>query len=261
MIIREVHWEIKQRYNKMDSNSKKDFTPMELDALIWDVVMDYVEIFYSGNNLKKYKLGFEVTQQRIDMLSSLVVTDSLQPSLIPNVTSLNKYEFYLGTPNLVEDYLHLVRVYANTNCGKINVKIERHGDLNYILEDSFRKPSKRWRRLVGTLSKSSSNDYESSLYIHSENDFIVDNLDIEYIKVPIRPYFGGYNSIEYNQCIKVNGSNCNDFYNNATTIPVMTDINENYHGLLVDMVVQEISRRLEDGNRFSLKQDKIQTIT
>lgn len=264
MIIRELHWEFKQRYNKQDSNFKKDFTPMEIDALLWDAILEYVEIFYSGNNSKKYKLGFEVTQQRIDMLSSLVVGQPLQPALTPDTVNNNKYEFYLSQTNgqLVEDYMHLVRAYADTNCGKVGIKIERHNDLSYVLGDAFRKPSKKWKRLVGVIEKSSNPLVESSLYVYSTDDFIIDSINIEYIKCPVRPYFGGYNSIAYNQCVTEGSPNCDTlYYNAANTNPITSDLPAKYHHLIAAIAAQEVSRRLEDANRFSLKQDKIQTIT
>ncbi len=267
MIIREAQWEFKQRYNKLDSNFKKDLTPMEIDALFWDAIQEYVEIFYSGNNFKKFKLGFEVTQQRIDMLSTLVISSPLQAPITPDVIlSNNKYEFFLNSTEgqLEFDYYHLIRVNARTNCGLVNVKIERHEDLNYVLEDAFRKPNKKWRRLVGVIEKSSNPLVESSLCIYSTADFVIEEIEIEYIKIPIRPYFGGYNSIAYNKCIAddIDEEICEEtYYNATTTLPIDFDIPQMYHGIVIDIAVQEIARRLEDVNRFSLKQDKIQTIT
>lgn len=265
MIIREIHWEVKQRYNKLDTNSKKDFTPMELDALIWDAILEYVEIFFSGNNAKKYKFGFEVTQQRIDMLSSLVVSKPLQSSITPDVITDNKYEFYLSQANgqLISPYYHFIRASAATTCGLVNVKMERHNDLNYVLTDAFRKPSKKWKRLVGVIERSSNPLVESSLYIYSEPGFTIANLDLEYLKYPLRPYFGGYNSIEYNNCVSTGGTDCTINFDN-TALPTLartSDLPAKFHTIIVDIVVQELARRLEDGNRFSLRQDKIQTIT
>jgi len=264
MIIREIHWEVKQRYNKLDSNFKKDLTPMEIDALIWDVVVDYVDIFYSGNNSKQYKFGFEVTQQRIDMLSSLVISKPLQPSLTPDSISDDKYEFYLSEEGqLVAPYFHLIRAYATTDCGIVNVKIERHNDLNYVLEDAYRKPSRKWKRLVGVIESSTNSLVESSLYVHSEPGFVITSLDLEFIKCPVRPYFGGYNSIEYNNCVATSGASCTTNFDNVSlpTLARTIDIPSKYHPIVVDMAVQELSRRLEDGNRFGLRKEKIQTIT
>lgn len=81
MTIERLHQEIKFRWNKMNSNHKKDFFPELLDDAINKTIEDYVEIFYSGANPKHYNFGFEVNQQMIDMLRTLVVPEKTYPAL------------------------------------------------------------------------------------------------------------------------------------------------------------------------------------
>lgn len=263
--IRELHYEFKLQYNKLDSNHKKDLSPLEIDSLLNYAQWEYIEIFYSGENVKKYKLGFEVTQQRIDMLSNLVIGKK-QPSLIPdNILANNCYEFYLDTTEgqLVEEYIHFVRASVQTNCGVINVEVERHNDLNMLLCDTYKKPSKKWKRLIAVIEASTNPNVESSLYVYSEDDFIIESLNLEYLKKPRDVFFGGYNSVKYNDCISkgIGIPTCQSQFYFSTTTPVDSEISSNYQYMLVNIATQEIARRLEDINRFQLKQEKINTIS
>jgi hypothetical protein len=248
MIIQRMHHEIKLRFNKLNSNHKADLTPAMIDDLINDAQHSYIEMFYSGNNLKKYKLGFEVTQQRIDMLSNLVEkpTTPLTSPLIHN----NRYEFSL---DIAPKYKHLVRAYAKTNCGLVNVTPIRHNDLNTILTDVQRGPSKLWRRLICATGTSTVDPENSSLYVYSEPGFIVDEVFIEYIREPRKVFFGGYDTLEY-----IHGDT--DAPMN-TDNPINSELADQYHTVLVDIVVQELSRILEDVNRFQLRQEKILSTT
>jgi hypothetical protein len=121
--------------------------------------------------LEEYALP-ETHQQRYDMVSNLVVTYPEQPSLIPTNLGDNIYEVNLS--DLKYDYLHFERAWATTNCGLVKVEIIGKGRLSDILNDQFQKPSKKWRRLIGTFAKSIDSN-EQSLYIYSENDFVVFN--------------------------------------------------------------------------------------
>jgi len=87
MTIERLHQEIKFRWNKLNSNHKKDLPGAYLDDALNKATDDFIEIFYSGNNSKEYKFGFEVIQQRIDMLQTLVVE---LPYSVANL-DVNKY--------------------------------------------------------------------------------------------------------------------------------------------------------------------------
>ena len=257
MIIRRMHWEFQQRVNKLDSSHKKDLTPMERDAILNNAIHLYTEIFYSGSNPKKYKLGFEVTQQRLDMLSSLVV-GLKQPVITPDNVVNGVSEFYLdsSTGQLIEPYIHFLRAYTNTNCGLVDIKLERHNDLNKILQDPHRKPSDKWKRKVAVIQQSTNVNSEKSLFVYSESP--ITEINIEYLRKPIEVYFGNYDSVEYTNCINTGGSNCTQFYNfsGSADTSVDCDLPIQYHDLVVDIAVQEFARILGDVNRFNLTQDK-----
>lgn len=249
MIIQRMHNEVKLRYNKLNSNHKKDLPPALIDDILNEAQHIYIEIFYASNKEKAYRYGFEATQQRIDMLDTLVVKpeERYKPVKLKN----DVYELELS--RLEYPYKHLVRAKARTNCGIVNITPIKHDALNVILEDAMRGPSKRWRRLISAQGKSTKSD-GSSIFIYSEPNFeIEDIISLEYIRRPRKVFFGGYNTLEF-----IHGDQ--SAYNENTE-PVNSELPENYHTVLVDIAVQELSRILEDGERFQLRRDKILTTT
>jgi len=260
MDITQMHWEFKQRANKLDSNHKKDLSDAEIDALINDIQHLYIETYYSGNIYNRNKLGFESVQQRTDMLSTLVVGQPEQVKLLPVLynSDLEVYEFDFD--GLKYKYKHLIRVYyIDPTCGKFNIKLEQHDDINLLLDDAFRGPSFQWRSLIATIKSSSDIDSESSLYVYTNGVIdISSGIYVEYIKEPVDVFLGTYDSIDYVNCINDGGNpaSCNVYYN-TTTDRVSSEIPENYHTLLIDMCVQEFARRLENINRYNLVTEKI----
>lgn len=255
-----MHWHIKFLARKLDTNNYRDLSPKEIDALINLSMWDFIEIFYSGNNFKQYKLGFEVTQQRIDMLSNLVIPKCIEPELIDE--ECGRYEVKLD--NLDPAYMHLVRAYIKTPCcGLINIKPKQHDDLNKVLTSKFQKPSKKWKRAISYMQSSSDDATNSSIIIETGNEFTIEEVCIDYIKCPQRVYFGNYDLKEGKN--KYVGYNTVPYITEGTSYqkgdpPVDPCISKKYYPLLVRMVVQEIHRILEDTTAFQLFRDKINTL-
>lgn len=240
MIIELWHYNFKLRYNKIDSQHKKDLNPAEIDEILNDAIKIWVEQQYSGNNNKK--VGAEVIQQKTDNLSSLLIQYPYQPIITTTIHNDNIYEFPLSTTKgLIHPYLHIMRVYGKIkNCSeKINVELVKHNDINFILTDPFRKPSNGvFKRLIGTFGKSSQTNIESSIFIYTDN-FEIDGIYPEYYKKPALVSIGGYKDI-----------------NNNLKTKVECDLPESFHTQIIDIAVQEVSRILEDINKFQLVSQK-----
>lgn len=246
MSIYKLHYLFKERFNKLNSNHYRGYTPMEIDQLLNDATMQFLE---------KYSFD-ESHQQKFDMVSNLVVVYPEQEELVPTLVDDNIYELKLS--DLTFPYLHLKRIWAQTNCGIIKVELVGQGRLNDVLNDQFQKPSKRWRRLVAALVKTSDSN-ATSLYIYSETNFTITGIRVEYLRKPAPVFFGGYNTPEYKQCVATNGFNCSEYYN--TTSPIQDlEVNENYHSLIVDIAVKEATRILKDPS-IQLQMEKINSIT
>lgn len=244
MTIERIHQEIKFRWNKLNSNHKKDFPQAYLDDSINKATDDFIEIFYSGNNSKEYKLGFEVTQQRTDMLQTLIPrnNDGSVLSYPATLISTNQYLVDLTTFN--PKYRHFLTAYVipvECTSKRIPITLIRTNDLETKLADHNTQPSLRWNRCLGLIR-----DNKIILYT---KDYTIDSINIEYIKNPKKVFSGGYNSLEY-----INGDL--NAYNSASP-KITSELPEQYHDLLVDMTVQYIARVLEDENKFQLQKEQI----
>jgi hypothetical protein len=240
MIIELWHYNFKLRYNKIDSQHKKDLNPAEIDEILNDAIKIWCETQYSGNNITKQ--GAEVTQQKIDNLSSLLIQFPVQPLVTSSLITEGVYEFPLSeTKGLIFPYFHLMRVYGKiTGCSeKVETSIIQHDDLTYVLSDPFKKPSNKFfKRLVATFGKSSIPEIESSLFIYTDG-FPIDGIYPEYYKKPNIVSIGGYKDI-----------------NNVIKTKVECDLPEPFHTQIIDIAVQEASRILGDTQSFQLDSQK-----
>ncbi len=248
MIIQKMHWLFKERYNKLNSNNYRDLSPYQIDEKINNSQIIFIEEFSYPEN----------TLQDLDMVGNLLVTTPEQPVLLPITVSGNVYQFNLSA--LKYPLLRIKRIVANTNCGNVliaDTQILGHDKLNIILDDFHQQPSKKWKRLVAVLAKSSTS-LTQNLYIYSAPGFVVTSIQIDYIRKPKEVFFGNYNSIEYAQCVASGGTNCNQYYN-LTAPPVDCEIDSRYHDLIVDYAVREAQRILKD-NSIQLTEQKIAQI-
>lgn len=238
MIIQKMHWLFKERYNKLNSNNYRDLSPYQIDEKIYNGMLMFLEEH-------SYP---ESTLQDFDMVGNLLVKSPEQPVLTPVTSANNVYQFNLSATKY--PLFKPKRIVANTNCGSVviaDTALVGHDKLNSLLNDFHQKPSKKWKRLVATLGKSSTANHQN-LYIYSETGFTITSIQVEYIRKPKEVFFGGYNTIEYLDCQATPGStNCNQFYNESTQ-PVDCEIDERYHDLIVDYAVREAQRILKDNS-------------
>jgi len=221
MIISKMHWLFKERYNRNSSNYYPDFSPMQIDQFINDAV----EIALQQYGVREDKQMF------FDMLSPLLTSVVL--------TSTN------NSFQLPENYFYSKRIVADTDCGLVKVIVVGHGKLNDVLNDAFQKPSKRWGRIIGVF-----NDTGLQLYADHE----ISAVNLEYYRAPTPVFFGGYDTLEYLDCVR-NRGNCAEFYSRATE-PKHCDVAPAYHARIVDMAVREAQRTLAQ-QEITLTQDKI----
>lgn len=227
MIISKMHWLFKERFNRSSSNFYPDYAPMQIDQFINDAV----EILLQKHASREDKQLF------FDMLSPLLIKDTITGS-----------EGLYNLQKLKEPYFYTKRIIANTDCGPMKVIIEGHGRLNDILLDAFQKPSNKWRRVIGVFEG-------SNVRIFSEST--VESLTIDYYKYPKQVFFGGYDTLEYLNCIKTS-NNCSGFYSKLSS-PQDCEISHTYHARVVDVAVQEAQRVLGQEN-IALTTNKIDSI-
>lgn len=255
MTISRMRQEIKLHWNKLNSNHKQDIPTAYLDDIINAAIDEYVEMFYSGHNPKQFQVGFEITQQRIDMLSTLVVPHkSISASLIsPSINWEPTYRIRFS--QLTPKYRHFLRgsiLVASCNNLAIPIDIQRHNELDIKLRDENTKPSLTWKRCLGAIKQDTSNSTPDSalfLYVPEEVTGATLTCDLEYLRKPVKVFSGGYDSLEYllgdTTAYKSSDSSVN------------CDLPEDFHNVVVSIAVQIIARILEDNNKNLITEEKI----
>lgn len=228
------HQEFKRRYNKIDSNHKKDFPPAFIDDILYEAALDYVDIFSGNNSNKALRYGFEEVQMRTDMLYTLVKSISLV--LSNPTTEFGMYKYEVNTPS---DYMHSVRLFVvSDTCGDIEADIKTHNILD--LNDAYQKPSVKWNNISVIFNN-------KKFIIYSDEELT--RLKGEYIKIPTKPFIGGYDTLEY---LKGDKS-----YPNKNSSPINMDIPEPYCDVVVDIAKENVSGDLGDYNTVQNLQNKL----
>lgn len=247
MTTLEWHYDFKLKIDKVDSLSKDDFHPAEIDWLLNESVEVFMKQRYGlTNNVSK---GFEVTQKRIDDLKTLVIKSpsSIQPAL-PVVlidTKHGMYEAKLG--DLEFNYYFLIRAEASiskSDCTKcVGVTNVQHDDLTAALNDSFQKPNFEWGEVVAVFGKETQPiSNKGSLYLYSNGEFVIDNVYIEYLKEPTRISVAGYTRMD-----------------GSPSLAVQSDMPDHTHREIVDLAVQIASGIIESPEYVQFKQLKLAT--
>lgn len=246
MSISEMHWEFDFRYNKLNSNDKKQLTPMEKDALLNDATLRIVEYIYKGVKEKAINQQLDFNQFSMDSLSSIMVSESapLQVVRQPSV----------DLTSLQNKYLHFVRAAVNTDCGSFNLRIVQSDDLNMLLKDQYGGPSSKWRRALGVF-------IGDKLNIYLPDNVSASSVQIDYLKYPAVLYYGSYSlpSFTYSGYDSVSRVTTGVGYQIGDA-PVSSDLPEHLHTVIVDMAVEQVSKRLYDANQAQFMQDNISSI-
>jgi hypothetical protein len=232
MIITKMHWLFKERYNRSSSNYYPDYSPAQIDQLLNAAGEDMLHQFAAR----------EDKQMFFDMMSPLLTTDVLEP--VSNDGSVYKFDL----SQLEKPYFYNKRIVAKTDCGSVKVNIIGHGTLNDVLADALQRPSKTWNRIYGVFQ-------EGGITLYT--DHIVDSIKIEYYRVPKPVFFGGYDTFEYLNCLKLS-TNCTQFYSKESNTQDC-EFDANYHTRIVDFAVREAQRTLGQ-QEIALTVNKVDTL-
>ena len=192
MTIEEAHYDFKIKMDRVDTISKPDFSVEEIDWLLNEAQQVFIKKRFNSST-DSLKLGFENTQKRIDDLSTLMVTQPLQPPIVPAFIE-GVYELDLA--NLQYPYLFMVKLSAEitlNNCTKIvPLKPIQSDDLTDALRDPFNKPSLDSIPFNYGLSTSTNN---TSIYMYP-GSATINKVYPSYIYTPPRVNLGTYTYID-----------------------------------------------------------------
>lgn len=235
-----LHFKLEQGYNKLSNNHQKYLTDVEKDEVLNTAIFEYLEIFIHGRNPKNFNIGFEVTQQRIDMLHTLVVSYPEFPK--QELTLLDDKIFYYEFPKDYRSY-RSARVFEVQCDIAYDVNIEQHGDLATARRSFHRRTSKRFQYIIGTIRN-------NRLYLYPEDELTPSKLELTYIRKPAKVCKGTYPSLENR-----------NRDNPPLQLKQDCDLPEEYVDIIVSIAVQELARRFSDGNTKNIQTDKLINLT
>lgn len=246
MLLKEWHYDFSIKMDKVDSLSKRNFTPAEKDWILNEAISLFVKQRYGQNNSKK--AGFESIQKRTDDLRTLQIKSpsAIQPGVVPVRHQGDIYEFKIS--DFAFPYWFLTRLTAKgkkEDCIKeIFLRQVQHDDLSVALEDEFYKPDFTWGEALAVEARTDEtlND-EGSIYVYTDNFEIVE-IYPEYVKKPNKVWIGTYNSLDGKHAVGDAVVEC--------------DLPEHTHNEIVDLAVAECSRIIEHPSFVQLKQQKLQ---
>jgi hypothetical protein len=242
MTIEKIHREVNLRWDEISQSQYRELTDVEMDSYINFTIFHYVETFTTGRKTRPW-VGFEINRPMIDRVSTLIVGYPEDEGITETSITNGIYEYELE--NLAFPFKSLLSAeLKTTDCGDVPITIERTGHSNQVKNNTFRKPSKTWNQVPAFRRG------DNRLYVSTDNLFTVEKLICRYIRKPAEVCIGTYT-------IEPTTDNPN-----PTVIKPKTecDLPEDYHSLLVDMVVQELTGFYKDIDRRNLLTEKLNNL-
>ena len=239
--VEELHSKFEMAYNRQANNQRRYLNDVEKDELLNYAVFEYVELFTTGVNKNNWNIGFEVTQQRIDMLEPLVKSYPEEPSLNLSVidgiyiADLTKTAFPLKS-------FHGAYISISECSDRINVDIDQHQDLNTARQNTHRKSSRAWKRCIGTIRN-------KKLFLYPDGTMTPLAVYLTYIKQPDKIALGTYPALQDK-----------DIPNAQNLTKTDSDLPAQYIDIVVAIAVQEAHRRFSNYNDLQVNSQKITSI-
>ena len=175
MNIREMHYDLKMKLNKVDSQQYKNLMVEEIDWKLNEAIEVFVRTI-AEPRYKNSELGFEVNQRTIDDIRSIVTNQKLSDSLIPE--QFDSKSYIVTLPN---DYWFKVaaRIFAtrgNCQMQNMNTRTVQHDD--EFEESPFDRSNFDWRQVNIRF-------FKNYIRIFTDGTFVINRLVLDYIERPI----------------------------------------------------------------------------
>lgn len=239
MTIKDMHYDFKKKFNKIDSQQNKNLLIPEIDWTLEEAQNVYVDII-AQPRLRTY-MGFEKSQKNTEDIRTLVVTDHC--SNIPTFTQIEGQPFPLSnTISLPTDYRYFIKGDIFISKGictnvKARLHIREHDD--EFEESDFDSSSFEWRNVNGLFT-------QTGIKIYSDGTFAHNRACISYIRKPRRIH------------------NAEDYAGGSYTLPsgqvltgsVSCELPEHTHSEIVDIAVLIATGELQVPD-YQIKQSKV----
>lgn len=168
MTVQDMHYDIKFKLNKIDSQQYRNLRIPEID---W-VLNEACETFIKELAFPRVNTGvrFEINQRITEDLQPLVVTEE---ELIP--TSLDDKVYTITLPERYSFFISAYALGTRLNCGdrRLSCTPQQHNET--FQEDTFISPSFEWREVPVTFSN-------NKMRIYTDDTFEISKIFLNYIK-------------------------------------------------------------------------------
>lgn len=231
MTVRDMHYDVKKKLNKIDSQQYRNLRIPEIDWSLNEATELFVKMI-AEPRLRNH-LGFETSQRTIDDIRSIVVNrDNSSPIAIAN-----------NLASLPEDYWHYLK-------GRVRMKKEGCPNVTTTLtvrqhddefeDDVYSGSSYEWKTVNAVF-------FQDGIKFYTDESFEVDELYLSYIR-----------RFAYIH-------NAQDFGAGQYNLPggtVLTgsqdcELPEQTHREIVDIAVLILSGELKDMNGYQLRLEKL----
>lgn len=226
-----MHYEWKLQYDAVDSQLKPDYNKVEIDTFLNLGIRLFIKDRFNLD--PNAKTGFEMSSDTIAALAPLhIESPILQPAISPTAYGDN---YGVDLIDLDYDAWFVTKVVVNAtkdNCPSKRIEC-RYRPIDH-LNDKFSAPSFKWKRCPFRIS---ANPTGSSVYLFSDGEFTVTDVEISYLKRPATVFAGGYNQID-------------SLYTSADS-PVDCDLPIDYHDDIVELAVK-LALKAQGDNRINI---------
>lgn len=231
MTVRDMHYDVKKKLNKIDSQQYRNLRIPEIDWSLNEAAELFVKMI-AQPRLRNH-LGFETSQRTIDDIRSIVVhRDEGLPILIVN-----------NLASLPEDYWHYLKGRVNMtkdDCpSKVaTLRVRQHDD--EFEDDVYASSSYEWKTVNAVF-------FQDGIKFYTNESFEVNELYMSYIRrmayIHNAQDFGaGQYNLPGGQ-ILVGSQDC--------------ELPEQTHREIVDIAVLILSGELKDTNGYQLRMEKL----
>lgn len=232
MTVKEMHYDVKQKLNKIDSQQYRNLRIPEIDWKLNEAMELFIKMVAEPR--QRSFMGFEKTQRTIDDIRTIVVNDNELTT-----TDLTDGSYSVTLP---DNYMFHVSSYAKCtkgNCqANIRVDINQHDDKHE--ESPFDNSNFEWRDVNGRF-------YENGIRLFTDNTFSIQSLLLNYIRKPA--YI--HNAEDF-----LPGGQYNMPDGTVLTGSQDCELPEQTHREIVDLAVLIISGDLDNPN-YQLKEAKL----
>lgn len=227
MTIDELHYDVKNKVNKLDSQQYKNLLVPEIDWVLREAEELFVKLIAFPRVYNH--LGFERNQRSIDDIRTIVESDVVLNVVNNEVVLPENYWHYIDSKATV----------SKNNCNAIKTKviIRQHDD--EFESSPFDKSSYIWKEINAVF-------YKNKIKLFPEEGTTIENFCFSYIRKPVYLH----------NALRHKGNKYVDLKGNNLSGQVTSELPDHTHREIVDIAVLLISGQIQSSD-YQIKQSKL----